>query len=49
MSTPVKQYLDLYDEASEHIGSRPDQRRRLAEAGGLDDAFAPTDYGMNLQ
>lgn len=49
MSTPVKQYLDLYDEASELIGSRPDQRRRLDEAGTLDDVFAPTDYGMNVQ
>lgn len=49
MSTPVKQYLELYDSAVELIGKRPGLRQRLAEAGELDDAFAPTDYGMNLQ
>lgn len=49
MSTPVKQYLELYDSAIGLIGERPEARRRLEEAGALDDAFAPTDYGMNLQ
>ncbi|MCM1310585.1 MAG: SufD family Fe-S cluster assembly protein [Bacteroides sp.] len=49
MSTPVTQYLDLYDSAAELIGNREAERQRLAEAGELDDAFAPTDYGVNLQ
>ncbi len=49
MSTPVNQYLELYDSATALIGNRPAERQRLAEAGELDDAFAPTDYGMNLQ
>lgn len=49
MSTPVNQYLELYDSAAALIGNRPAERQRLAEAGDLDDAFAPTDYGINLQ
>lgn len=49
MSASVKQYLELYDSSVAMIGEREEARRRLAEAGELDDAFAPTDYGMNLQ
>lgn len=49
MSTSVKQYLDLYDSAATLAGCRPEERQRLAEAGELDNVFAPTDYGMNLQ
>lgn len=50
MSASAKQYLELYDSARELLGARDDARRRLSEAGdGLDDAFAPTDYGMNLR
>ncbi len=51
MNTSVKQYIDLYDSAVELIGERRQQRAALAQAveGELDPAFAPTDYGMNLQ
>lgn len=49
MSASVKQYLDLYDSAATMIGARPKEREALACAGELDDAFAPEDYGMNLQ
>lgn len=49
MSTPVKQYLELYDSAASLIGDRAAARRRLADSAELDDVFAPTDYGVNLQ
>ena len=49
MSASVGQYVELYDSARNLIGDRPEARKRLLEAGTLDDAFAPTDYGLNLQ
>lgn len=49
MSTSAKQYIELYDSATELLGNRPVQRERLEQMPELDDAFAPTDYGMNLQ
>lgn len=51
MSASVKQYLELYDSARQLIGGRDAECAALASAadGGLDDAFAPTDYGLNLQ
>lgn len=49
MSASAKQYLALYDSAREVIGNRQHERELLASAGELDDAFAPEDYGMNLQ
>lgn len=45
----AQQYLDLYDSARGLIGERANARKRLAEMPELDEAFAPEDYGMNLQ
>lgn len=49
MSTSAKQYIELYDSTATLANTRPAERQRLAESNELDDAFAPTDYGLNLQ
>lgn len=46
----LKQYLELYDTSRALLGNRAEARERLvASGGGLDAAFSPTDYGVNLQ
>lgn len=49
MSASPQQYIELYDSAREWLGDRGTERERLAQSGDLDDVFAPTDYGVNLQ
>lgn len=48
-SVSAQQFIDLYESARALLGDRPEQLRRLAEMPELDEAFGPTDYGMNLQ
>ena len=49
MSAPVSQYLELYEAMREQLGDRSAQLAALRSAGELDDAFAPTDYGVNAR
>lgn len=49
MNTPINQYIELYDSARELLGNRDDARQRLLECSAIDNVFAPTDYGVNLQ
>lgn len=49
MTASVKQYLDLYDSSRALIGERDAERAALEAAATLDAAFAPEDYGINLE
>ncbi len=49
MSVSVDQYVELYGSMSEQTGPRPAELEALRAAGPLDDAFAPTDYGVNAR